>query len=475
MFRGIPVPTVSLPIAAFALWVWLFLSYVPTVQTDLDFPRQILQANFFVSNIILVLTWFLCGRVVFAICASAVILLTTYLVLDIGETGLWVQVVAVLFGYLWLEHLSRQIENEKLVHLVNREKFQAQLNLAQKALEEKDHLHSALERKLDRLKSLREFSDRLKDVTVLKDMAGTVLQEVAQLMPRADQALLFIVDPKTQELGLVSHFSRDSHYEAREKRGNEYDDWVIRRSQPLLIEDIKNDYRFSLEQQKGAFRSVCLVPLVSERKVFGVLHMNAVDAGAFHTDDLRFMDILADISAVALRNVLLFEKTRELAIIDSLTECYLFRYVQDRLSEEIQRALRTKTSVAVIMADIDHFKRYNDELGHTAGDTVLKTIAEILRSAVGPADIVGRYGGEEFIIVLPQKEFDEACEVAETIRKKVESRPFDLRRDRRNITISLGVAVFPHSGTTKEELIWKADKHLYEAKKKGRNQTCGAI
>ena len=145
--QGIRIPTASLPVAAFVLWVWLFALYFKTVQTDLDFPRQILQANFFLVDIILVLIWFLCGRITFMVSASVVILLTTYLVLSLGERGLWVQVVAVLIGYLWLNHLSKKIENEKLMHLVNRERLQAELNVTGKGLEEKDHLLSALERK----------------------------------------------------------------------------------------------------------------------------------------------------------------------------------------------------------------------------------------------------------------------------------------------------------------------------------------
>ncbi len=475
MRRSISLPSFFFPVAAFLVWTVLFVSYLGTVRPDLEFPREILAGEFFVSNLILVLAWFLAGRVWFVAFASIITLLTVYVLLYLDEPGLGIHIGVIVLVYFWLDRLSREIENEKLVHIVSREKVQAKLNLALKGLEEKDHLNLALKKKLERLHTLRGFSDRLKGMTNLKETAQIVINEAGELMPRADQILVFIMDEKAYQLGLVSHLSRADRLDTKEKRGNEYDDWVMRRSQPLLIEDVKNDFRFSLEGQGSpAFRSVLIVPLVSERKVFGVLHLNAEEPGAFHTDDLRFLDIVADMSAVSLRNVLLFEKTRELSIVDSLTECYLFRHAQERLVEEVHRAMRNKTTFGVVMADIDHFNKYDDEFGHTAGDMVLKGIAEILRSSVGPTDIVCRYGGEEFLLILPQKNYEEVHALAEAIRKKSEKRQFDLRRESRRITLSFGLAVFPHDGTTKEELIWKADKNLYEAKRLGRNRTFGA-
>ncbi len=474
MFRGISLPPAFYPAAAFVLWLILFVSYLGTLRADLEFPRQILGAEFFLSNLILVLAWFLAGRAGFVIAASGVGLLVVYAVLYLDDPGIGAQLVAVALVYLWLDRLSREIENEKVVHLVGREKIQAKLNLALKGLDEKDHLVGALRKKLDRLHTLRGFSDRLKGMTNLRETAHILLQEVSDLVPRADQILVYMIDEKAYELGLVAHLSRDGGSGAKEKKGDEHDTWVMRRSQPLLIEDAKNDFRFSVQEKADPrFKSILIVPFVSERKVFGVLHLNAAEPGAFHTDDLRFLDIVADTSAVSLRNVLLYEKTKELAIVDSLTECYLFRYAQERIAEEIHRALRNKAAFGVIMADIDHFKKYNDEFGHTAGDRVLKGIAEILLGSVGPTDIVARYGGEEFLLVLPQKNYDELYKTAELIRTKAEKRRFDLRRDSRVITLSLGLAVFPADGTTKEELIWKADKNLYEAKRLGRNRTVG--
>lgn len=464
------VPSFFLPIAAFLIWGVLFFSYLPILERDFDFARQIVLVNLYLSNIILILTWFLCGRILFIIFSAIVALLAAYLMLDLGEPGMGIHIVTVALLYLWLKHITDKIGREKLAKMMERDKIQESLNLAQKALEERSRLLSALSRKLERLQYMREFSDHLKSADNLEASGRIIAQEVAELVPEADQVLLYVNDESGEGLGLVAQVSRKGG-EEKAKRGNEYDDWVIKRSQPLLIEDARADFRFLNDAAAvGASRSICAVPLVSKSTVCGVLRLTAQEPGMFHTDDLRLMDIVADLSAVVIRNILLYQKTRELSIMDSLTECYLLRYVQERVTEEIQRSVRLSTPFSVVMADIDFFKKYNDEFGHTAGDFVLRSVADMLKSSAGPTDIVGRYGGEEFILILPQKTAAEAARLAETIRAAVEARPFKLRRETRTITMSFGVAQYPVDGVTRDELIQKADQRLYRAKRAGRNQ-----
>ena len=123
--------------------------------------------------------------------------------------------------------------------------------------------------------------------------------------------------------------------------------------------------------------------------------------------------------------------------------------------------------------DIDHFKRYNDEFGHSAGDQVLKSIAEVLSQAMSGVDLVARYGGEEFAILLPNKTKAEAMLLAESVRQTIEKNSIYLRRVETRVTASLGVASYPDSGLTREEMIRAADELLYQAKRAGRNQVCG--
>jgi diguanylate cyclase (GGDEF)-like protein len=163
----------------------------------------------------------------------------------------------------------------------------------------------------------------------------------------------------------------------------------------------------------------------------------------------------------------------ELAIRDGLTGLYLNRYFQERLNEEIQRAMYGKTEFSLLLLDIDFFKRFNDEYGHAAGDIVLKSTASLIQHALEPGDMVARYGGEEFVALLPGKTGKQALAVAEKIRKQIEKHKITLRRGETHLTASLGISAFPDKGRTKEELLWAADQCLYKAKNSGRNRVVG--
>ena len=160
------------------------------------------------------------------------------------------------------------------------------------------------------------------------------------------------------------------------------------------------------------------------------------------------------------------EDLEKLSVTDGLTGLVNHRALMQRLGEEATRAKRTDRPFCVIMADVDFFKKYNDEFGHPAGDEVLKQVAQILRDSTRTVDCVARYGGEEFSALLPETSAEGAMEVAERMRARVAATQFAGRE----ITVSLGVAEFPTDANTTERIIAVADKALYEAKKTGRNR-----
>ena len=149
--------------------------------------------------------------------------------------------------------------------------------------------------------------------------------------------------------------------------------------------------------------------------------------------------------------------------------------MMDRLGEELNRELRRGKELCFLMVDLDKFKQYNDSFGHIAGDIVLRTVAGMLSEHFNrPGDLVCRYGGEEFCVLLPDYTKAMAVETANELRKKIQAREIILRRQKTHVTVSIGVASFPKDAPIKDELIHKADEALYKAKEGGRNKVCSA-
>src|SRR5579862_1358002 len=212
------------------------------------------------------------------------------------------------------------------------------------------------------------------------------------------------------------------------------------------------------------------IPLVSFGQTLGVLALDSSQPDAFRDGDLQSLESVADICATAIQNAHYIERVKQLAYLDGLTGIFNRRFFELRILEEIERARRYGTGMAVIMADIDQFKRLNDEFGHLLGDEVLRQVSSIFHQQVRKIDIVCRYGGEEFAILLTQTNTQQAATIADKLRKMVEGYQFP--GVPRTVTISAGVAAFPGHGKGRDELIRAADNGLYAAKQAGRNRVC---
>lgn len=187
--------------------------------------------------------------------------------------------------------------------------------------------------------------------------------------------------------------------------------------------------------------------------------------------DRQKFAILAHQFALAYQRIKLYKEVETLAITDALTNVYTRRYVLERLEEEVRRAVLRKTKLSFLMVDVDHFKKINDQYGHLAGDEVLKELGVILKENTREIDIAGRYGGEEFCVILPDTDTQAAFLVAERIRKAAEKKMIKAYDAAIHLTLSIGIASFPADGKIIEELVDKADWALYRAKSQGRNCT----
>ena len=223
---------------------------------------------------------------------------------------------------------------------------------------------------------------------------------------------------------------------------------------------------------------VCM-PVQGQGQVLGLLHISL----EINSDDRRpardveqRLRAMTDRVGPALANLRLRDALREMALRDSLTGMYNRRYLEDALSRELHRAERSQQPVAVLMIDIDHFKRFNDAHGHDAGDFVLSAVARTIAKNIRPSDIACRYGGEELFIVLPEATLECAVERAEKLRLAIrDTNLTHLGQTLPAPTASFGVAVYPANGTKPSDLIKAADQALYRAKHEGRDRVCAAL
>ncbi|MEJ2197602.1 MAG: sensor domain-containing diguanylate cyclase, partial [Desulfuromonadales bacterium] len=246
---------------------------------------------------------------------------------------------------------------------------------------------------------------------------------------------------------------------------------------PMLVNDIERDKRVAYRNRpRFKTKSFISLPLESEGRLIGVLNLADKSNGSSFTEkDLNRLKTFTGYAVPMIARAATLEKVgkfEQLAITDPLTGLYNRRFLEDRLQEEFSRSGRHKQNFCIILADLDNFKMYNDICGHLAGDQVLRKVASLLRRTARDMDVVSRYGGEEFCIILPGTGKKESVFVGERMRRviEVESFPGESHLPLGRLTISLGIASFPADGVTANELIHASDLALYQAKAMGRNR-----
>jgi diguanylate cyclase (GGDEF)-like protein len=245
---------------------------------------------------------------------------------------------------------------------------------------------------------------------------------------------------------------------------------------PLLITNTEEDRRFTETDYKN-ISSLIVVPIEIENNYWGAIKGYCTDKKeAFDDYDLRLLSILASLIGLILNNAMMFKKVESLAITDGLTGLYTRTYFIERLQEEIERAKNDSTPISVAIMDIDYFKKVNDTYGHLAGDTFLKQLSNILRRRFRSVDVLSRYGGEEFAVLMYHTTITESYKILEEVRKMVEEEKFFMPIESYHPiqikkTISIGVVELKEEQTP-DEIIKKADDALYKAKESGRNKVC---
>ncbi len=223
----------------------------------------------------------------------------------------------------------------------------------------------------------------------------------------------------------------------------------------------------------GRLKSHISLPLINEGKLLGCTSLSNDQKNAFDAQALQFFSLITYQMASSMKHSQVISSMKDMATYDTLTNLYNRRYLNQVLEVEFRNSFIKNQPLSIIMVDIDHFKAINDRYGHDNGDSALIHVASLLKGSLRKYDIVARFGGEEFLVVLPRTIMKDAVIIAERMRRFVEATPFSVGDEKVRITISLGIAAIPViRPESKEELIKFADIVLYEAKEKGRNRVC---
>jgi len=323
---------------------------------------------------------------------------------------------------------------------------------------------------------LFNVSQSLIELTDREQIHDFIINTLGELFPQADGILFFGFNKERDSLSLLRSLKR-KHSVVKEKKGGVIDKWALHHNRSLLIEDLTKDFRFDaskIEAYRGrGAQSFIVSPLSIDHRLLGIVRAESNQPSNFTLDDLRFLRNICDLGAIVLERVNLFSRAQDLAIKDSLTTLYLREYFFNRLEEELNRARNKGSKIGVIMLDIDDFKKINDDYGHIVGDFVLKKLAKILVNVAGGAgNLVSRFGGEEFIIFIPECSKKELLCKGEEIRRRAEEAGLTFRRKKINFTVSLGAILVPGEAEDVKKLTQRVDKLLYKAKKEGKNKLC---
>ncbi len=322
---------------------------------------------------------------------------------------------------------------------------------------------------------LHEIGKTLTSTLDLKEVLSIIMQKISELLKPSNWSLL-LIDEEKHELffEIAVGENADKLKNMHLTMGEGIAGWVAMTGEALLIPDVTKDPRFTPKIDHITHlktQSIICVPLKSKGRVLGVVELiNKLEDKQFNPTDLNILTTLTDYAAIAIENAKYLQRVQELTIRDDLTTLYNSRYLHLMLESEMERSKRYGLHFAMIFLDLDHFKLVNDKHGHIIGSKVLRETAEVIRLELRKPDIPIRYGGDEFVVLLPETDKKGAYKVAARMRESLNDHVF-LRDEGFNIrlTASFGVASFPEDADNTLDLVRLSDQAMYRIKETTRD------
>ncbi|HCF57392.1 MAG TPA: hypothetical protein DFS52_05295 [Myxococcales bacterium] len=314
---------------------------------------------------------------------------------------------------------------------------------------------------------LFQLTKKVNESAPLPELLRLVAQAATDLTGASACSIMLLDEARAELLSKASHgLSPEEEASITFRVGEGLAGWVAQHGAPALVPEVAADPRFKLvDGQVTSIRSLLSVPLVTKEGVIGVISASSERPAAFCEDHEDLLSYLGASIVKDIENARLFR----LSITDTLTKAFNRQYLYQRLPEEIERSKRYGDPLSVALFDIDLFKTFNDTFGHPAGDFVLKEVVRLAQGQIREVDALVRYGGEEFLLLLPCTPLSGGMVIAERYRKAVEAAAFPWSDKRLRVTVSIGVAAL-EPDCDDDLLLKRADEALYKAKQSGRNR-----
>jgi|GEM_PF-1486806 len=369
------------------------------------------------------------------------------------------------------EWLAQEAHLITIRDITERKQTEIKMKTAQ---EELFFINNKLEERNRQNSLLSEMRELLQSCSNAEEVPAIVVSYATKLFHGTDGALFLLNDSKTdlQSVASWGNFPEDVDNNIFAPDAC----WGLRQGRVYVVEDMKTSPICPHLKQSLSNAYVCL-PLIGKGELFGLLHLGTKrsaqkDDRQWDIAELKEIAVIfAEYLSLSIANIKLSEKLTSQSIRDPLTRLYNRRYMDEIIQHEILRAARQQTGIGLVMVDIDHFKQINDTYGHETGDEYLMELADFFRLKIRGSDFIFRYGGEEFILMLPESSVEDTYKYAELLRKEIKNMKIHFRGQRLpSITLSFGIAAYPDHGLDTIELIRVADKALYRAKEEGRDR-----